>query len=222
MEDNHNIIIYKIQNAYMLPYEAVIDKDIMSYYDKNNEIIASSRIYLICKVRKKGIFFKRFLEPEVLYVGETFNKANRFSSHQQLLQATSMVRKNEKLVVYFLQFRYSYIALSPFIHNSWKIFNDLKDLNNKQSIQLIERALIKLFLPILNVQHNNGKHLHYDRFVKEKLIANQIKYLHIDVGMNDKLFYFKGGKREDEKDLYYFDLETGMLIKNLPFLSESL
>lgn len=71
-----NIFSYKIKNSWMLPYEVVIEKDIMRHIESTNEIVASSRIYFICKIRKPGMLSKIFSKssrfPEVLYVGETF------------------------------------------------------------------------------------------------------------------------------------------------------
>lgn len=63
-------ICYKIQNAFMLPYKQVIEKKEMENYEISNEIISYSRIYLICKLNSKDILSK----PEVLYIGETFDK----------------------------------------------------------------------------------------------------------------------------------------------------
>ncbi len=70
----NDTISYKINYAYMLPYAIAIDESKMAEAEKNNEIIASSRVYLICRIRKKGFFFKSLSKPEVLYEGETFNK----------------------------------------------------------------------------------------------------------------------------------------------------
>lgn len=47
-----NLVFYKIDHAYSLPYRTVINKDIMTYYEKYNDIISSSKIYFICRQKK--------------------------------------------------------------------------------------------------------------------------------------------------------------------------
>lgn len=206
-----NTFCYKIHNSYVLPYQTVINDEMMDFLNNTNEIIASSRIYLICKVKRKCLFF--YTEPEVLYIGETFNKSKRFSTHKQLLKATTLLKRNEKIFVYFLHMRFSYCGFAPFKNDAFSVFNSLKNLDSKESVRLLERVLIKLFLPPLNVQHKNDKPFKEDKLIQEKLIDNGIKYLHIDVGMEQKLFNFRGGNRKKNIDWYCFDIETGRQVE---------
>ncbi|MDQ8006710.1 MAG: hypothetical protein REI64_18035 [Pedobacter sp.] len=213
----NDTICYKIQNAYMLPYEKAIDEKAMDYYEKNNEIIASSRIYFICKLRLNGFIIKRLSKPEVLYIGETFDKKNRFSPHKKLLKATTIVKKNEILAVYFLHIRFSYFGLNQFQNNPLDIFNEIKDIYNKTSIRLVERLFIKLFNPVLNDKHNDENVLE-DNLVKKKLIDNFIQYVNLDVGMNDNIFNFIGGRRNESQDLYTFDLTNNEMTFGHPLI----
>lgn len=207
----NDTICYKIQNAFMLPYEQVIDKKVMDYYEKSNEIISSSRIYLICKLNTKDFLSK----PEVLYIGETFDKKTRFSSHKKLLKATTLLGQNESLAVYFLHFRFSFIGLNQFLNNPLDILNELDDLNSKTSVKLLERIFIKLFRPILNDRHNDEKILE-DNLVQKKLIDNYIQYVHLDVGMEDSVFNFIGGRRVENQDWYTFNLTNNEMKYGAP------
>lgn len=203
---NHQIV-YKIENAYMLPYSKVIDKKVMDNYDKTNEIIASSKIYLICKLQTKQMSEGIIPKPQVLYVGETFDKKKRFSTHGKLLKATTLIEEDEILAVYFLHMRFSFVGLAPYLNNPHDTLQDISDIHNKRSVQLIERLLIKLFSPVLNKLHNNRKVLE-DNFVRQKLINNNIRYVTLDVGMEDVIFNFSGGRRCENIDWYQFDLKT--------------
>lgn len=199
----------------MLPYEEVIDEKVMDNYEKNNEIIASSRIYFICKLKIKGFIFKKVSKPEVLYIGETFDKKKRFSTHKKLLKATTLVTKNEVLAIYFLHIQFSYIGVNQFKNNPLDVFNEIKDINSATSIRLIERLFIKLFNPALNDKHNDDKVIQ-DKIVQKKLIANFIKYVNLDIGMNDALFNFIGGRRNENQDFYTFDLTNNEMIFGHP------
>ncbi|MEJ5104437.1 hypothetical protein [Chryseobacterium sp. MYb328] len=213
----NDTIFYKIQNAYMLPYEKVIDKEFMDLYDKTNEIIASSRIYFVCRLRSKGFLFNRFSKPEVLYVGETFDKENRFYRHEKILKATTLKEPKDKLVVYFLHIRFSYLGLNTFYNNPMEIFNEIKDLNSKTSVRLLERLYIKLFNPILNESHNDNNVIE-DNLVQKKLIDNSIHYVNLDIGMNESLFNFTGGKRAEKHDIYTFNLTNNEMTFGHPLL----
>ncbi|WP_172916216.1 hypothetical protein [Capnocytophaga canimorsus] len=183
----------------------------MKYLENTNEIIASSRIYLICKIKRKYFFF--YNEPEVLYVGETFNKSKRFSTHKQLLKATTLLNQDERIFVYFLHMRFSYFGFTPFNNHIFSVFSGLKNLDNKESVRLLERVLIKLFLPPLNVHHKNDKPFKEDKLIQKKLIDNDIRYLHIDIGMEQKIFSFRGGNRKKNIDWYCFNIETGIQVE---------
>lgn len=213
----NDTIIYKINNAYMLPYQIAIDEKAMEYYEKSNDIIDSSRIYFICKIKKKGIIFRKYPKPEVLYIGETFNKKSRFSSHKKILQATTLLKSKDNLFVYFLQIRFSFMGISQFHNDPLKIFNEVKNTNSKTSVQLLERLFIKLFNPILNEKHNNSK-VKDDLFIKDKLIKKNIEYVCLDIGMNDPSFNFVGGKRHKNDDQYTFDLINDKITNRHPSL----
>jgi hypothetical protein len=202
-----NTIFYKIQNAYMIPYEEAIDKKVMDIYDKTNETIASSRIYFICRLKPKGLILKKLSKPEVLYIGETFNKKDRFKQHEKLLQATTLLKPKSILVVYFLHIRFSYLGLSEFQNNPLNIFNEIKDLYSKTSVRLLERLFIKLFNPILNTNHND-ENVKEDNLVQKKLIDNSIHNINLDIGMNELLFNFIGGRRVESQDIYNFNLKN--------------
>lgn len=206
---NHQIV-YKIQNAYMLPYAKVIDKKIMDTYDKTNEIIASSKIYLICKIQTKPTLKGSIPKPQVLYVGETFHKKKRFSTHEKLLKATTMLEPDEMLAVYFLQLKLSFLGSSPFIKNLHDSLKDISNIHAKPSVQVMERLFIKLFNPILNGSHNNNKVVE-DKLFQQRLISNDIRFAILDVGMNDDVFNFVGGRRCEGTDWYRFDLKYNNL-----------
>lgn len=211
----NDTIIYKIQNSFSLPYAIAIDRKLMNDYERTNEIIRSSRIYFICKLEKTSFFFRKYSRPKVLYVGETFDKTNRFAPHEKLLKATTIVKPRDILGVYFLHMRFSYIGMPIFDAKPLDTWNDLKDINSKSSVKLLERIFIKLFNPILNDKHNRND-IYVDNLVKEKLIKNSIINIHIDIGMNDKCFQFTGGLCTSENDWYNFNLQeetfsTGML-----------
>ncbi|SEV90827.1 hypothetical protein SAMN05421841_0139 [Chryseobacterium wanjuense] len=213
----NDTIFYKIQNAYMIPYSEAIDEKIMDTYDKTNETIASSRIYLICRLRVKGFFLKKFSKPEVLYVGETFDKKNRFSPHKKLLKATTLLKSKDHLVVYFLHIRFSYLGLNEFHNNPLNIFNELKDIHSKTSVWLLERLFIKLFNPILNNKHND-ENIKEDNLVRKKLIDNSILYVNLDIGMNELLFNFTGGRRVENQDIYNFNLKNNEMTFGHPLI----
>lgn len=211
MESVDHMIGYKIQNAYMLPCHIVIDKEIMDGYEKLNEIIASSRVYLICKIKRSGIFGHHNTKPEVMYVGETFGKKNRFQSHEKLLIALATKKSDEILMVYFLHMRFLFLGSSPFETCPLVCMKDISDIHSKSSVRLLERLLIKLFNPILNIHHNNHNLLD-DSLVQQKLIKNNIRYVNLDSGMKNFYFNFVGGRREENEDWYTFDLKDNKLI----------
>jgi hypothetical protein len=213
----NDTIIYKINDAYMLPYQIAIDEKAMEFHEKSSDIIASSRIYFICKIKEKGKIFRKHPKPEVLYIGETFNKKSRFSSHKKILQATTLLKSKDNLFVYFLQIRFSFMGISQFHNDPLKIFDEIKDTNSKTSVQLLERLFIKLFNPILNEKHNNAK-VKDDIFIKDKLIKEKIEYVCLDIGMNDSSFNFIGGKRLKNEDHYIFDLINDKITNRHPVL----
>lgn len=213
-------ISYKINNAYMLPYAIAIDENKMQQAEENNEIISSSRVYLICRIQKKGIIFKSLSKPEVLYVGETFNKKKRFSPHKKLLKATTLINPKDELVVFFLHMRFSFFGISLFQNNPVDIFNDIKDLYSKTSVKLVERFFIKLFRPILN-EKNNDEKIRDDKLIVKKLIDNSIEFVTLDVGMNDHLFNFVGGNRIEKVDWYTFNLNTEEITYGHPALESN-
>jgi hypothetical protein len=213
----NDTISYKINNSYFLPYSIAIDKDKMREYEAKNEIIASSRIYLICQLKRTGFLFKKYSKPKVLYVGETFDKQNRFSPHEKLLKATTIISPNDKLVVYFLQMRFSFIGFPSWESNPLDLMTELKDLESKTSVRLLERLFIKLFDPELNDKHKKTV-IYEDNLVKEKLISNSIRYVHLDIGMNDKHFQFFGGNCVNNQDWYTYDLQEEQLLVGLPDL----
>jgi hypothetical protein len=205
-----NIVCYKIENAYVVPYKDVLDKDKMSRLEESTEIIRSSRIYFICKRNRRGLFQKQFREPEVLYVGETFDKKNRFSGHTKLLKATTMLKKSENLFVYFLEMRFHYADLTPPYNNGFHVVEQIGNIDSKSPIRVIERAFIKLFDPILNKAHKNTP-LSQDNLVQEILVKNQIGQISIDLGMKNPSFLFRGGNRADNIDWYTIDLSNDQL-----------
>lgn len=189
----------------------------MELFEKKDETIASSRIYLICKQEKKGLFRKCFSKPQVLYVGETFDKKNRFSPHEKLLKATTLKKSNEVLVVYFLHMRFQFVGFNNFENNPLDIFNEIKDIHSKTAIKLMERFFIKLFRPILNEQHNNNDVLK-DKLIHSMLIQKSIDIVSLDIGMNDYEFNFMGGHRKEDEDWYSFNLITNELTTGHPIL----
>lgn len=210
-----NILGYKISNAYFLPYKIVIDENIMDNFDKNEPIIATSRIYLICKIPKK--MWRGYGEPEILYVGETFNKKNRFSQHKKLLEATTLLNNKDILGVYFLQIRCLSCSYPILGKNPQDILKDLSDLNSSASIRLIERFFIYLFNPPLNKNHTTFP-IFQDRLVEELLRANEIRYLHIDIGMTGKGFQFWSKSVLPRTDFYYYDLAEKTINRGIPQL----
>lgn len=213
----NDLIGYKIENAFMLPYEVAIDKKKMAMFEKLNETVASSKLYLICKLKKKGVFLKRYSRPQVLYVGETFNKPKRFGPHIKLMKATTLTDKSEVLAIYFLHMKFSYFGLSAFQNDPWNIFQEIKDINSKTSVILMERVFIRLFEPILNEKIKESDMIE-DNLIKEKLINQSIKYVHIDIGMQDKPYQFYGGNCRKDIDWYNYNLETNELFVGCPDL----
>jgi hypothetical protein len=130
-------IVYKIENAYMLPYAKVIDKKVMDGYDKTNEIIASSKIYLICKLQTKLKSNGSIPKPQVLYVGETFQKNKRFSKHEKLLKATTILEPDEILAVYFLQLKFSFLGSPPYSNNPQDSLKDISNIHDNPSVQVM-------------------------------------------------------------------------------------
>lgn len=211
----NDTIFYKIQNSYSLPYAVAIDRKLMDEYEKQNEIIRSSRIYFICKLEGTSFFFKKYSRPKVLYVGETFDKTNRFAPHEKLLKATTIVKPRDIIGVYFLHMRFSYVGMPIFNNNPWYTWNDLKDINSKSSVKLLERIFIRLFDPVLNDKHNKND-IYVDNLVNEKLMKNSIRYVHVDIGMNEKYFQFVGGCCTAGNDWYNFDLENETFFTGMP------
>ncbi len=206
----NDTISYKIHDAYMLPYEVAINRDAMKFHESNNEIIASSRIYLICRLKKKFIS-STISRPEVLYVGETFNKDTRFSGHEHILKATTMINtrwnplQREYIGVYFLHIRFSFTGFTLFNNNPWDLFQEIKDIDSKTSVQLLERLYIKLFKPVLNSMHNNDR-IKEDNLILRKLLNNDIKFIHLDIGMNETEFQFYSNNIDQSEDWYNYDL----------------
>lgn len=115
-----------------------------------------------------------------------------------------------------MHFSFSFVGFSQFQNNPLDILNELKDLHSKTSVKLLERIFIKLFNPILNEKHNDEKLLE-DKLVQKKLIDNFIQYVHLDVGMEDSVFNFVGGRRVENQDWYTFDLTNNeMIFGSLP------
>jgi hypothetical protein len=200
----------------MVPYQIAIDENLMKFYEKSIDIIGSSRIYFICKIKKEN-FFQKNPKPEVLYIGETFNKKKRFSTHNKILQATTLIKSKDLLFVYFVQIRFSFIGISPLNSDPMNFFNEIKDTNSKASVQVLERLFIKLFNPILNRMHNDPK-IKDDKFITRKLIEENIDYVCLDIGMNDASYNFVGGKRLKNKDLYVFDLIEDTITNKHPLV----
>lgn len=212
----NNTIYYKINDAYMLPYESAINEDLMGLLEKSNEIIASSRIYLVCRL-SKNIFSSKLSKPEVLYVGESFDKEHRFSGHKHILKATTLLNKGfnplkrEFLAVYFLHIRFSFTGFKVFQNNPWDVFQELKDIGSKSSVELLERLYIKIFNPVLNIKHKNEK-IKDDPLILKKLIDNDVEYVHLDIGMDDNHFQFYTSSTSTSCDWYNYDLKTERII----------
>lgn len=215
-----NMIGYKIEAAYELPYEYLIDGPLMSAIEKNNQIISSSRIYFICQLKKEGFLSKKYSRPHVLYIGETFNKEKRFPIHNKLLKSTALIGRKDRLSVYFLNMRYIYLGFPLFTQNPWVTFDEIKDLHSKTSVRIFERLFIKLFNPPLNNKHKDFK-LSNDPIIKSTLLKNQIKHVHLDIGMTSKHFQFSGGHVIPTEDWYNFDLLSDSLSIGLPKILEN-
>lgn len=203
-------ISYKINQAYCIPYSYAIDEKKMKLIEETNEIVSNSQIYLICKVRKPKFFSNRRPKPEVLYVGETFNKKKRFKTHNKLLKATSIINHDELLFIYFLNIRFSCISINP-LDNPLDVFMNIKDRENKSSVRLLERFFIKLFRPCLNNLHNN-EIIQKDNLMKSELINENVKFVVLDIGMDSHYFSFMGGFRQEKEDWYLYDLVNEKII----------
>jgi len=218
MEDT---ISYKIEKSLMLPYEFAIENDFMREYEASNQTVASSRIYFICIVRKPGIISKMLSNtskfPEVLYIGETFNKTKRFERHDKLLKATRRLNRFNNIGVCFLNVRYSYIGSPLWTKDPYHIFDELKDLHSKTAILLLERLYIRLFRPILNKETLSHK-LYDDKQIRQKLILNGIRYIHLDIGMNEDEHKYWSPELKSTSDWHYFDLKTGDMHVGMPDL----
>ncbi len=167
------------------------------------------------------MFSAKVSRPQVLYVGETFNKKSRFSGHKQILKATTLINRGinpfrkEYIAVYFLHIRFTFTGYTMFNNNPLEVFQELKDISSKTSVKLLERLYIKLFNPPLNIMHNNDK-FKSDNLISKKLIDNDIKYVYLDIGMIDKKFQFFSSNTLAEYDGYTYDLKEGKIYPGYP------
>lgn len=214
-----NTFGYKIDWAQPINYKIAINSQAMSHIELNNEIVSSSRIYFICKIKKTGLL-SRFLtsstdHPEILYVGETFNKSDRYRRHEQILKATTLINDHDQLFIYFIKSHFFHISPSLWANRPQNIMRELRDLNSKSSVWLLERLYIHLFQPILNDKHKSGN-IFKDSLIKKKLQDKGIRYVHLDIGMKGRDFQFWTPKRKLKSDWYYLDLETETIHEGVP------
>lgn len=216
-----NTFGYKIHWAHAVPYQVAINPLSMAQLELEHEVVASSRIYFICKIRKPGLISRLLshsaAHPEILYVGETFNKSNRYKRHEQILEATTLINNHDQLVIYFIKSRFSLIASPIWETSPLNILSELKDLNSKSSVWLLERLYIHLFKPTLNEKHKGGN-IFKDNLIITTLRRQGIRYIHLDIGMNGREFQFWSPARELKSDWYYLDLETETLQEGMPEL----
>lgn len=217
-----NIYCYKINRSFALPYQLAIEKSWMEFFESKEETVASSRIYFICRIRKPGflsrIFSKLKPRPEVLYVGETFNKAARYACHEKLLKATRMISDFDELRIYFIQVK-GVLGGEFFGNNTlFGVMDELRGFHSKEATWLLERLYIELFKPILNSRPQIAKKIEEDKFVKQKLLANEIFYVYLDIGMNEPEYQFWSPGKKSDVEGYYFDLQNGILQEGLPNL----
>lgn len=218
----NNIFGYKIDHSQLIPYQIAINEKAMSAIESYNEIVASSRIYFICKIRKEGVLSSFFSSstkyPEVLYVGETFDKSKRYKGHEHLLRATTLVNNYDSLYVYFIKSRFTFAGFPIWKNSPMDVMLDLKDLNSKASVRLLERMYIYLFQPRLNSEKEKGLNISKYKLIKEKLLENQIRYLHLDIGMNEQEYQFWSPQSKSKSDWSYLDLENDEVKDGMPDL----
>ncbi len=152
--------------------------------------------------------------PNVIYVGETFNKASRYKTHEKLLKATTIVDHScEELKIYFQHIKFIYGGYPI----EFSTLNELKDINNKAAVKLLERLFIQLFKPELNEFHVEAD-IFSDPLVVKNFRSNGIDYVHLDLGLNGKAYQFNSAKLQRSNDWYYFDFKAKMIKEGMPEL----
>jgi hypothetical protein len=160
---------------------------------------------VVCEVDFKN-------EPEILYIGQSFNMLDRIQSHKALHKSVSQIEDDEEVKVCFINFKYGYgggKAQATINGKMWDYWlnQDRKSADYKTKIDLVERFLIHFFKPIYNNQHVNSNMIE-DKRVKEILLTESISSMSVGLSVWGFGYDYWTNKQPLKSELFSFDFKN--------------